>query len=54
MFYGMPILIDNTNVEVCLPPQEHLLRNNTAADAFIITQIRQGAIILGKTNLRMG
>jgi amidase len=28
------------------------LRNNTAADAFIITQIKdKGAIILGKTNL---
>jgi amidase len=29
----------------------HLLRNNIAADAFIITQIKdKGAIILGKTN----
>jgi amidase len=30
----------------------HLLKNNIAADAFIITQIKnKGAIILGKTNL---
>jgi amidase len=52
--YGIPILIkDNTNVEgMPTTAGTHLLRNNSAADAFIITQIKnKGAIILGKTNL---
>ena len=52
--YGMPILIkDNTNVKgMTTTAGTHLLRNNTAADAFIITQIKdKGAIVLGKTNL---
>jgi amidase len=52
--YGIPILIkDNTNVEgMPTTAGTHLLRNNTADDAFIITQIKdKGAIILGKTNL---
>ena len=52
--YGIPILVkDNTNV-MGMPTTAgtHLLRNNTAADAFIITQIKdKGAIVLGKTNL---
>jgi amidase len=52
--FGIPILVkDNTNV-MGMPTTAgtHLLRNNTAADAFIITQIKdKGAIVLGKTNL---
>ena len=52
--YGMPILVkDNTNVKgMPTTAGTHLLRNNTAADAFIITQLKdKGAIVLGKTNL---
>ena len=52
--YGIPILVkDNTNVKgMPTTAGTHLLRNNTAADAFIITQIKdKGAIVLGKTNL---
>lgn len=52
--YGIPILVkDNTNVD-SMPTTAgtHLLRNNVAADAFIITQIKdKGGVILGKTNL---
>ena len=52
--YGIPILVkDNTNVKgMPTTAGTHLLRNNTAADAFIITQLKdKGAIVLGKTNL---
>ena len=52
--YGIPILVkDNTNVKgMPTTAGTHLLCNNTAADAFIITQIKdKGAIVLGKTNL---
>ena len=52
--YGIPILVkDNTNVKgMPTTAGTHLLRNNTAADAFIITQIKdKGAVVLGKTNL---
>lgn len=52
--YGIPILVkDNINVKgMPTTAGTHLLRNNTAADAFIITQIKEkGAIVLGKTNL---
>ena len=52
--YGMPILVkDNTNVKgMPTTAGTYLLRNNTAADAFIITQLKdKGAIVLGKTNL---
>ncbi|MDG2431086.1 amidase family protein [Flavobacterium sp.] len=52
--YGIPILVkDNVNVAgMPTTAGTHLLRNNIAADAFIITQLKsQGAIILGKTNL---
>ena len=52
--YGIPILVkDNTNVKgMPTTAGTHLLRNNTAADAFIITQIKdKGGIVLGKTNL---
>ena len=40
--YGIPILVkDNTNVQgMPTTAGTHLLRNNTAADAFIITQIK--------------
>ncbi len=52
--YGMPILLkDNINFEG-LPTTAgtHLLRNNEAADAFIVKRIKEkGGIILGKTNL---
>ena len=52
--YGMPVLLkDNINVEgMPTTAGTHLLRNNIAADAFIITKLKEnGAIILGKTNL---
>ena len=52
--YGIPILAkDNINVAgMPTTAGTHLLRNNIAADAFIITQLKdKGAIILGKTNL---
>ena len=52
--YGIPILAkDNINVAgMPTTAGTHLLRNNIAADAFIITQLKEkGAIILGKTNL---
>ena len=52
--YGIPILVkDNVNVAgMPTTAGTHLLRNNIAADAFIITQLKdKGAIILGKTNL---
>ncbi len=52
--YGMPILLkDNINFEG-LPTTAgtHLLRNNEAADAFIVKRIKEkGGIILGKANL---
>ena len=52
--YGIPILVkDNVNVAgMPTTAGTHLLRDNIAADAFIITQLKnKGAIILGKTNL---
>ncbi|HUI33621.1 MAG TPA: amidase family protein [Dysgonamonadaceae bacterium] len=52
--YGMPILIkDNINVDgMPTTAGAHLLRNNIAADAFIVEKMKEkGAIILGKTNL---
>jgi amidase len=52
--FGIPILVkDNVNVAgMSTTAGTHLLRNNIAADAFIITQMKdKGAIILGKTNL---
>lgn len=52
--YGMPILLkDNINFEG-LPTTAgtYLLRNNDAADAFIVKRIKEkGGIILGKANL---
>jgi amidase len=52
--YGIPILLkDNINCEG-LPTTAgtHLLRNNHAADAFIVERIKaKGGIILGKANL---
>jgi len=52
--YGMPILLkDNINFEgLSTTAGTHLLRNNEAADAFIVKRIKEkGGIILGKTNL---
>lgn len=52
--YGMPILLkDNINFGG-LPTTAgtHLLRNNDAADAFVVKRIKEkGGIILGKSNL---
>lgn len=52
--YGIPILVkDNTNAEgMPTTAGTYLLRNNEAADAFIVDRLKEkGAIILGKTNL---
>jgi amidase len=42
--YGIPILIKTINVEGMPTTGTHLLRNNIAADAFIITQIKTKAL----------
>ncbi|MEM1134798.1 MAG: amidase family protein [Bacteroidota bacterium] len=52
--YGMPILLkDNINAEgMPTTAGAHVLRNNTASNAFIVDRIEEkGGIILGKVNL---
>jgi amidase len=47
--YGIPILKRQYKRGYAYHGRTHLLKNNIAADAFIITQIKnKGAIILGK------
>jgi amidase len=48
--YGIPILVKTIQTwRECLPRREHiLLRNNSAADAFIITNKNKGLLFWGK------